>query len=214
LAGVVVSQVPLSIKPCPVGAAALPPTPAAGPGSGCVAGAAAGAFNPTVSGKPDGGVSGFRTSAGLAGSELVENSEAVLLIVPAAPARSLALTPLAECGTRDPRPLRGRAAGRRHGGRRLGGALASTHPADSCHRDPAGGLAVRTEGCIRQDGRRDRHEVAQRTGDPDGRRLLSVYQDADDRVWTRIAGVVIGLSYVALVIAASRRLTRPAALPA
>ena len=40
------------------------------------------------------------------------------------------------------------------------------------------------------------------------------YQDADDRVWTRIAGVVIGLSYVALVIAASRRLTRPATLPA
>src|SRR6185369_13888570 len=34
------------------------------------------------------------------------------------------------------------------------------------------------------------------------------YQDADDRVWTQIAGVVIGLSYVALVIAASRRLTR------
>ena len=40
------------------------------------------------------------------------------------------------------------------------------------------------------------------------------YQDADDRVWTRIAGVVIGLSYVALVIAVSRRLTRPAALSA
>jgi hypothetical protein len=39
------------------------------------------------------------------------------------------------------------------------------------------------------------------------------YQDADDRVWTRIAGVVIGLSYVALVIAVSRRLTRPATMP-
>jgi hypothetical protein len=34
------------------------------------------------------------------------------------------------------------------------------------------------------------------------------YQDADDRVWTRIAGVVIGLSYVALVITISRRLPR------
>jgi hypothetical protein len=33
------------------------------------------------------------------------------------------------------------------------------------------------------------------------------YQDADDRVWTRIAGVVIGLSYVALVITLNRRLT-------
>jgi hypothetical protein len=38
------------------------------------------------------------------------------------------------------------------------------------------------------------------------------YQDADDRVWTRIAGVAIGLSYVALVIAVSRRLVRPAFL--
>jgi len=38
------------------------------------------------------------------------------------------------------------------------------------------------------------------------------YQDADDRVWTRIAGVVIWLSYVALVIAVSRRLVRPAFL--
>lgn len=34
------------------------------------------------------------------------------------------------------------------------------------------------------------------------------YEDADDRVWTCIAGVVIGLSYVALVITISRRLTR------
>ncbi|MEJ0015457.1 MAG: hypothetical protein WDN25_02640 [Acetobacteraceae bacterium] len=33
------------------------------------------------------------------------------------------------------------------------------------------------------------------------------YQDADDRVWTRIAGVVIGLSYVALVLIACRRWT-------
>ena len=40
------------------------------------------------------------------------------------------------------------------------------------------------------------------------------YQDADDRVWTRIAGVVIGLSYVALVIAANRLLARHATLPA
>ena len=40
------------------------------------------------------------------------------------------------------------------------------------------------------------------------------YQDADDRVWTRIAGVVIGLSYVALVIAANRLLARHATLRA
>jgi hypothetical protein len=33
------------------------------------------------------------------------------------------------------------------------------------------------------------------------------YQDADDRVWTRIAGVAIGLSYVALVIVLYRRVT-------
>jgi len=33
------------------------------------------------------------------------------------------------------------------------------------------------------------------------------YQDADDRVWTRMAGVVIGLSYVVLVIVLYRRVT-------
>ena len=30
------------------------------------------------------------------------------------------------------------------------------------------------------------------------------YQDADDRVWTRLAGVTLGLGYVALVIAFNR----------
>ena len=54
--------------------------------------------------------------------------------------------------------------------------------ARSRHRDPAGGLAVCTLGFVRRDGRRDRHEVAQRAGDPDGRTVF--YQDADDRVWT------------------------------
>jgi hypothetical protein len=31
------------------------------------------------------------------------------------------------------------------------------------------------------------------------------YQDADDRVWTRVAGVVLGLIYVAIVLALTRR---------
>ena len=30
------------------------------------------------------------------------------------------------------------------------------------------------------------------------------YEDADDRIWTRIAGVVIGLCYAALVLIFSR----------
>ncbi|HET7880052.1 MAG TPA: hypothetical protein VFL55_04140 [Acetobacteraceae bacterium] len=33
------------------------------------------------------------------------------------------------------------------------------------------------------------------------------YQDADDRVWTRLAGVALGLSYVALVISLNQRIT-------
>jgi hypothetical protein len=32
------------------------------------------------------------------------------------------------------------------------------------------------------------------------------YEDADDRIWTRLAGVVIGLTYAALVLSFTRRL--------
>jgi hypothetical protein len=32
------------------------------------------------------------------------------------------------------------------------------------------------------------------------------YDDADDRIWTRLSGVIVGLTYAALVLAITRRL--------
>jgi hypothetical protein len=35
------------------------------------------------------------------------------------------------------------------------------------------------------------------------------YEDADDRIWTRLGGVVIGLCYAALVLAVTRHFVEP-----
>lgn len=35
------------------------------------------------------------------------------------------------------------------------------------------------------------------------------YQDADDRIWTRLAGVVVGLTYITVVLALTRRFADP-----